>query len=315
MDLSSEFGKGSTFSVLIPTRTNLNNCEMIDTFESMTVQNKKFDYEGRAFSGTVLVAEDDEVSQQTITAMLAKAGLETEIATNGREAVEMVSGTEYDLILMDIQMPEVSGLDATRTLRQQGYTRPVIALTANVSKEDVDNSLEAGCNEHLVKPIDREQLLATLATYLKADVQDGREAVPSAEGETSTPPSIERSGPESPKLPTLASPDALDWEELTGRVDNRETIKRIVKVVRADNKARVHGLLYAVTDKDYATINSLAHAMKGSAATLACPSLAKAARRLEQVTKHPFAATEAAAILDLPADISLGHAPMSRPIY
>lgn len=307
VDLTSEFGKGSTFSVLIPTRTNLNNCEMIDTFESMPVQNKKFDYEGKAFSGTVLVAEDDEVSQQTITAMLAKVGLETEIATNGREAVEMVSGTEYDLILMDIQMPEVNGLDATRTLRQQGYTRPVIALTANVSKEDVDNSLEAGCNGHLGKPIDREQLLATLATYLKADAPDGQETVPSAEVETSTPSIAERSGPESPKLPTLTSPDVLDWKELTDRLGDRETIKSIAKVFRADNEARVHALLDAVTDQDYATINSLAHVMKGSAATLACPSLAKAAKRLEQVSKQPVAAMEADATLDLSADISLGQ--------
>jgi len=99
----------------------------------------------------------------------------------------------------------------------------------------------------------------------------------------------------------------LDWKELTDRLGDRETIKSIAKVFRADNEARVHALLDAVTDQDYATINSLAHVMKGSAATLACPSLAKAAKRLEQVSKQPVAAMEADATLDLSADISLGQ--------
>lgn len=304
VDLSSEFGKGSTFSVLIPTRTNLNNCEMIDTFEPMTAQNKKFNGEGKAFTGTVLVAEDDKVNQQTISAMLSKVGLEIEVASNGREAVEMASRAEYDLILMDIQMPEMNGLDATRTLRQQGYTKPVFALTANVSKEDVENALEAGCNEHLVKPIDREQLFATLSLYLNADAQSEQDGGPS-DKERSTPPNAGRSGLANAKLSTLASSDVLDWEALTGRLGDRETIKTIAKVFLTDNEARVGALLDAVANRDYPTIHSLAHAMKGSAATLACPSLAKAAQRLEQVTRQAIAA----ATDDLAADIPLGESP------
>src|SRR5207237_826275 len=91
---------------------------------------------------------------------------EVAIAVNGRQAVDQVKAQEFDLVLMDMQMPEMDGYSATRTLRQLGYELPIIALTANAMAEDRVRCLDAGCTEYLSKPISRAQLLRTAAKFL-----------------------------------------------------------------------------------------------------------------------------------------------------
>ena len=92
--------------------------------------------------------------------------LEYENAKNGLEAVEKVQSGDFDLILMDIQMPEMDGYTATRKIRELGYVKPVIALTANAYKEDREMALEAGMSDHLAKPISRKSLEESLARWL-----------------------------------------------------------------------------------------------------------------------------------------------------
>jgi signal transduction histidine kinase/DNA-binding response OmpR family regulator/CHASE3 domain sensor protein len=117
--------------------------------------------------GRVLLAEDGEDNQHLISAHLRKAGLEVVIAANGRAAVEKVKAQTFDLVLMDMQMPEMDGYSATRTLRQLGHTVPIIALTANAMAEDRVRCLEAGCSEYLSKPISRAQLLHEASKFLQ----------------------------------------------------------------------------------------------------------------------------------------------------
>jgi CheY-like chemotaxis protein len=125
------------------------------------------------FSGVrILLAEDLEVNWEIVCALLEPLGFEIFWAKNGRETLEMYETDpgQYDLILMDMQMPEMDGLEATRRIRDLGDYRarkvPIIALTANVFKEDIDNSLAAGMNDHLGKPLDFDQLVKKLAFYL-----------------------------------------------------------------------------------------------------------------------------------------------------
>ena len=103
--------------------------------------------------GRVLLAEDGEDNQNLIATHLRKAGVEVVIAVNGRQAVEQVKLHTFDLVLMDMQMPEMDGYSATRTLRQLGHMLPIIALTANAMAEDRVKCLDAGCSEYLSKPI------------------------------------------------------------------------------------------------------------------------------------------------------------------
>jgi PAS domain S-box-containing protein len=118
-------------------------------------------------SGRVLLAEDGKDNQRFIAAMLRKAGAEVVIAENGRIAVEKAQAERFDLILMDMQMPELDGYAATSRLRGRGYSKPIIALTAHAMADDRAKCIQAGCTDYLIKPIDRRLLVQTVAQYMK----------------------------------------------------------------------------------------------------------------------------------------------------
>lgn len=113
----------------------------------------------------VLLAEDAADNQMLMTRLLKSVGVSVDIASNGREAVEKATHGDYGLILMDLQMPELDGYQATRQLRKVGYRRPIVALTAHALKEERDRCLQAGCDGHLTKPVDRRTLLEQIQFY------------------------------------------------------------------------------------------------------------------------------------------------------
>jgi len=118
----------------------------------------------------VLLVEDNPINQQVATEFLELAGLEVEVANNGRKAIESVERNGYDLVFMDIQLPEIDGLEATRIIRENGHVDlPIIAMTAHALDEDVKRSLQAGMNDHLTKPIDQLALKKILLSWLPED--------------------------------------------------------------------------------------------------------------------------------------------------
>ena len=123
-----------------------------------------------SFSGHILVAEDNHVNQKMILQMLELLGCQIDIAGNGLEAVEMVKTTDYDLILMDCMMPEMSGYEATEAIRQMEDDKKkvtIIALTANALQGDKQKCLEAGMNDYLSKPVKKSDLYLMLTKWLK----------------------------------------------------------------------------------------------------------------------------------------------------
>ena len=131
--------------------------------------------ETSCFSGyRILLVEDIEINREIVMALLESTGIEIDCAVNGLEAVQMFSEhpDAYDIIFMDIQMPEMDGFEATRRIRSSAFARastvPIVAMTANVFKEDIEKCLASGMNDHLGKPLDFDELMDVLHTYLNA---------------------------------------------------------------------------------------------------------------------------------------------------
>jgi signal transduction histidine kinase/CheY-like chemotaxis protein/HPt (histidine-containing phosphotransfer) domain-containing protein len=170
-------GRGSRFEL------ELKLPQALPPHELLTLEGDLIDYERTEFlitsvsipelSGRVLLAEDGLDNQRLISAYLGQAGLAVSVAHNGREAVEQALADDYDLVLMDVQMPAMDGITATRTLRAVGYTRPIVALTANVMREDLERYRAAGCNDVLAKPIDRDRFYETVARHLGSEAAAG----------------------------------------------------------------------------------------------------------------------------------------------
>jgi signal transduction histidine kinase/CheY-like chemotaxis protein/HPt (histidine-containing phosphotransfer) domain-containing protein len=131
-----------------------------------------------AIVGSVLLVEDNLDNQRLLSMYLRKAGAEVTVANNGLEAIELVQDQDFDMIVTDIQMPVMNGLDATRIIRQNGYPGPVVALTAGALKSDADACFAAGCTDFAVKPIDRQHLTVLLHRYLKPRVRSKVESTP-----------------------------------------------------------------------------------------------------------------------------------------
>lgn len=122
------------------------------------------------YSGKVLVAEDNPSNQKLIAILLQKMGLEVTLADDGIEAVEKCDSEQFDIILMDMQMPNMNGYDATRKLRSEGLKIPIIAVTANAMTGDEQKCMDVGCNGYLSKPIDRCKLDELVSRYLPVHV-------------------------------------------------------------------------------------------------------------------------------------------------
>jgi CheY-like chemotaxis protein len=121
--------------------------------------------------GRLLVAEDAQCMQHLIRSLLGKMHVEVEMVENGQMACEMVekskaNGNPYDLILMDMQMPKMNGYDATRWLRKHGWDGPIVAVTAHNRAEDHKKCLDAGCDDHLSKPITETALRNVVTRHL-----------------------------------------------------------------------------------------------------------------------------------------------------
>lgn len=166
--LTSEPEKGSVFSIVIPTglditqQARLNRNASIDQKDDDALKAKT-----PAFRGKVLVAEDVEGNQKLMKLMLTELGVAVTIAADGNQALQLALSQSFDLILMDMQMPGMSGYEVAQALRQQNRrTAPIVALTANAMKGDDQICLDAGCDDYMPKPIDHQKLTRLLAKYL-----------------------------------------------------------------------------------------------------------------------------------------------------
>jgi len=218
----------------------------------------------------VLVAEDNPVNQQLTLALLRRAGHNAEAVSNGEEAVEAVSARPYDLVLMDVQMPVMDGLAATRRIRRLSGAAariPVVALTANAMQGDAAICLEAGMDDYLSKPINARKLLETISRFLPP-AMDGQ--VDDTGQASSLPPKAE-SGP------ATVNTDKID--ELRDAL-GKDGFALLLETFFGDSPQHLDLLRAAIARGDCAGIEREAHILKGSAANVGFDRVADAAHCL-----------------------------------
>lgn len=157
--------QGSTFIITVCTGS-LEGVEFVKTLELTDPKAVKPIRSSDRLAGIkVLLVEDSQENQLLLSRFLTMAGAQVKVADNGAEGVSKALSEAFDVVLMDIQMPVLDGYQATRKLRKESYSKPILALTAHALNEERDRCLAAGCNSHLTKPVDRETLLKQVAEY------------------------------------------------------------------------------------------------------------------------------------------------------
>ncbi len=164
-------GQGSTFTVRIESGPLAGVVMLRDIPHALALKSVPPQPQPARLTGRILLSEDSPDNQRLISLILTKAGAEVTVAENGQVAYEkataaLAEGAPFDLILMDMQMPVLDGYDATRRLRAEGYSLPIVALTAHATTDDREKCLSLGCNYYIPKPIDRNELLVTAAGFL-----------------------------------------------------------------------------------------------------------------------------------------------------
>jgi PAS domain S-box-containing protein len=228
----------------------------------------------RIAGARVLLAEDNQINQQVARELLEGVGLQVVVAGNGREAVEFSLAQPFDLVLMDIQMPEMDGFEATAKIRGVKELKeiPILAMTAHAMAGDRQKSFDMGMNDHVTKPIDPEELFRALVRWIPPRHADNVAAAPKA-----------------PTEKDAELPEALPGFDLRGalaRVNGNRRLYRNLLVKLHDDYAEAHATLVALLEKsDTEGARIMAHTIKGVAGNVGALGLQTAAAEIEASLK------------------------------
>jgi two-component system sensor histidine kinase/response regulator len=246
----------------------------------------------REFDGVqALLAEDNEANQMVATELLGRLGIALDIAGNGRQAIALAQAApaKYAAILMDMQMPELDGLAATRALRADSRfaTIPIIAMTANAMKVDLDACLAAGMNDHITKPVDHRALLTTLRRWLprRATAEPG--AAAATETTPDVPPALSTSLAEVSSAEPAPALDGIDVSGTLRRLEiDRASLERILLRFAEGQRETLEALRSAVIAGDGEAAARQAHAIAGAAGNLGADALRDAAKTVEHAARE-----------------------------
>ncbi|MGE5515753.1 MAG: response regulator [Bacteroidota bacterium] len=240
----------------------------------------------------ILVAEDNAINQQVAVGLLTKLGHRADVADDGREAVTLVERCDYDLVLMDMQMPHMDGIAATRIIRDLPGAKarvPIIAMTANAMSGDRDACLAAGMDDYIAKPIDRQRLADVLgrwAEHVTATRPERSLCAPN------TPPSVPpvTTPPEGGALPPLLDAEArADLAATLGE----DVFQTLMRTFQQSLPVRMREIEQALADGDVQAAIKAAHSLRGAAGNLGLARLSHLLERLESGLKTGEAGMDA----------------------
>ncbi|MGE5259801.1 MAG: response regulator [Actinomycetota bacterium] len=251
-----------------------------------------FDIE-RLRGARVLLVEDNEINQEVAVGQLEDAEVFVDCAENGEVALRMIADNDYDVVLMDMQMPVMDGIEATRILRSNPRYAdlPIVAMTANAMASDRELCLAAGMNDHIAKPIDPDQLFGVLLRWIHRPEQD--EVAPRTDGAHAPKPARAASGPE------LAIP-GIDARAGLKRIgSNRRRYESLLRKFADQQESVVGDIKVALAMGDPGTAERAAHSLKGAAATLGAELVSEAAATAEKAIRTKDRVDEALSALAL----------------
>ena len=223
----------------------------------------------------ILLVEDNEINQQIAIEILADAGIKVTVAENGTKAVDIIKkdSDKFDLILMDLQMPEMDGFQATAVIRADKLfkEKPIIAMTANAMVKDRKKCLEAGMNDHIGKPVDPDELYAIINKWLPGHAPISDTSIEKADDKNFELPE---------SLPGIDIQSGLD--RLRG---NRKLFRDMLCKLKHEHEKDADIFEKLIASGDFEAAKRVAHTMKGLAATLGAQNLSDAARVLEKAAE------------------------------
>ncbi|WP_332743722.1 ATP-binding protein [Hydrogenophaga sp.] len=275
IDLQSELGQGSTFTLTLPLQESptVNEGLLSAPMELLEIADAGPRYAGMV----VLLAEDHPVNEMMLRQLLLRLGCIVRVARGGAQAVAQWEQGGIDMVLMDVQMPGMSGLQATQMIREaEGKRRlkrtPIVAVTANAMPGDRQACLAAGMDGYTPKPVSPQALMQEMDRVLALLASGPVPAIaPSA-----LPP------PAAPVKRPAASPDALDVDKLRRRLDgDEETLRQLALAMRSDLVSKLTDMQRAFEVKDAAAAVAHAHGLKGSLGSMTAERGARLAKGLE----------------------------------
>ena len=242
----------------------------------------------------LLLVEDNDLNQEVASELLRSAGFDVDIAGDGQEAINQLRRVEYDLVLMDVQMPVMDGLTATRQIRLEPHwlKLPIIAMTANAMEQDRQQCLDAGMDDFVSKPIEPAQLWQALLRWIPA--RHPAQVANSEPLNTNTPPAANDI-----PLPDIAGIDtALGLSRVMG---NRSLYRSLLQKFAAGQRDCVERIRVALAADDWALAERLAHTLKGVSGNIGASTLQQQAAELEKTIRDHGEQTQLQRLLDTTA--------------
>ncbi len=199
----------------------------------------------------VLLAEDNPVNQRIAASMLKNQGIDVTVANNGKEVLELLEKKDFDLILMDVQMPQMDGITATKKIREKGISIPIVALTANAFEEDRKRCLEAGMNAYTSKPIKADELMKIISELLEKEEKD------------------------------------IDLEKALEMVGgDKELLDQLLDMFIKDFPEKIKKLEEAAEENNFSVLREEAHSLKGASGNLGLIKIYEISKQIEAMAKE-----------------------------